>query len=437
MSSNSTIESVHGREVLDSRGRPTVEVDVRLRDGSFGRAMVPSGASTGKHEAVELRDGDASRYNGFGVSLAVSHVNDVLGPALIASEADSSNQRDIDNILLDLDGTSNKSNLGANAILGVSLANSRAAANSRNLPLYRHINDLSSTAAQPRLPMITVNMISGGAHGGNNLDMQDFLITPVGAPDYRTSLEWSFRVREAIAKVLTEKGHHSHVVADEGGLAPFLKSHTEALDVIIEGIAHAGLVPGRDKDIAITMDVAATEFYVDGEYVLKTEGIRLSSSDLTNLLDDWIKTYPIVSIEDGLDEDDWDGWHALTSQCGKNVQLIGDDLFTTNTERLRRGIESGTANSVLVKLNQIGTLTETIDLIDAAVAANYIPVVSARSGETEDAFIADLAVGTAAPQFKVGSTTRSERTAKWNQLLRIEEELGPDANFIGRAAFTR
>ncbi|MEE8046009.1 MAG: phosphopyruvate hydratase [Dehalococcoidia bacterium] len=437
MSTNASIKSVHGREVLDSRGRPTVEVDIRLSDGSFGRAMVPSGASTGKHEAVELRDGDADRYNGFGVSLAVRHVNDILGPALIASEADSTDQRDIDNILLELDGTDNKANIGANAILGVSLANARAAAEHRSLPLYRHINYLSSSAASPRLPMITVNMISGGAHGGNNLDMQDFLITPVGAPDYKTSLEWSFRVREAVGVVLTEKGHHSHVVADEGGLAPFLKSHTEALDVLIAGIKLAGLTPGRDQDVAIAMDVAATEFYVDGEYVLNTEGQRLSSCGMTNLLKEWIQTYPIVSIEDALDEDDWDGWNELTSECGQGVQLIGDDLFTTNADRLRRGIKSGTANSVLVKLNQIGTLTETIDLIDMAVAANYIPVVSARSGETEDTFIADLAVGTAAPQFKVGSTTRSERTAKWNQLLRIEEELDSPSEFIGRKAFTR
>ena len=308
MSSRATIKSIRGREVPDSRGHPTVELDVHLSDGSFGRAMVPSGASTGKHEAVELRDGDASRYNGFGVSLAVSHVNDIIGPALITSEADSTDQRKIDNIMLDLDGTSNKSNIGANAILGVSLANSRAAANHRGRPIYRHINELSSSAAQPQLPMITVNMISGGAHGGNNLDMQDFLIAPVGAPDYKTSLEWSFRVREAIAVVLSQNGHHSHVVADEGGLAPFLNPHTEALDVVIEGIEYAGLVPGRDKDVAIAMDVAATEFYVDGEYVLKTEDIRLSSTDLTNLLDDWIQNYPIVSIEDGLDEDDWDGW---------------------------------------------------------------------------------------------------------------------------------
>jgi enolase len=432
MSTSATIKSVYGREVLDSRGRPTVEVDIRLSDGSFGRAMVPSGASTGKHEAVELRDGDANRYNGFGVSLAVRHVNEILGPALIASEADSTDQRDIDHILLDLDGTDNKSNIGANAILGFSMANARAAAEHRSLPLYRHINDLSSSAASPRLPMI-----SGGAQGGNNLDMQDFLITPIGAPDYKTSLDWSFRVREAVGVVLAENGHHSHVVADEGGLAPFLKTHTEALDVLIEGIKLAGLTPGRDRDVAIAMDVAATEFYIDGEYVLNTESKRLSSSGMTKLLKEWIQAYPIVSIEDGLDEDDWDGWNELTSECGQNVQLIGDDLFTTNARRLRRGIESGTDNSVLVKLNQIGTLTETIDLIDTTVAANYIPVVSARSGETEDTFIADLAVGTAAPQFKVGSTTRSERTAKWNQLLRIEEELNSASEFIGRKAFTR
>lgn len=435
MNRNGRFERIHAREVLDSRGRPTVEVDVTLNDGSFGRAIVPSGASTGKYEAVELRDHDELWYGGLGVNLAVNHVNKVLGPELKNSEISASDQRAVDARLIELDGTSDKSNLGANAILGTSLATARAAAQQRSIPLFRHISELSSREVSPKLPMITVNIISGGAHGGDNLDMQDFLISPVGAPDYRTSLAWSVWVRESVSKVLRDKGFHTHVVADEGGLAPFLDTHTDALETIMQGIRGAGFEPGIDRDVAIAMDVAATEFHVDGVYELRSENRSLSSSQMISLLADWTSRYPILSIEDGLSEDDWEGWKVLTRVIGDRVQLVGDDLFTTNSERLRCGISGGIANSVLVKLNQIGTLTETIDLIDLAMESGYIPVVSARSGETEDPFIADLVVGTATPQFKVGSTTRSERTAKWNQLLRIEEELGPDAPFVGREAF--
>ncbi|MEX0761415.1 MAG: phosphopyruvate hydratase [Dehalococcoidia bacterium] len=439
MTTSTRFERVVAREVLDSRGRPTVEVDVRLVGGATGRAMVPSGASTGKHEALELRDHDSGRYNGLGVTVAVGNVNTVIGPALAESELRATDQAAVDRMLIDIDSTVSKSNLGANALLGVSMATARAGAAAEGVPLYRYLGGLTGGVGviEPRLPLITVNIISGGAHGGQNLDMQDFLIVPVGAPDYRTSLEWSTRVRQSVAALLEAQGHHTHLVADEGGLAPFLSSHKQALDVIVAGIERAGLRPGRDADVAIAIDVAATEFYNGNEYVLATESSRLDAAGLIEVLASWTEQYPVVSIEDGLAEDDWDGWKALTERIGDRTLLIGDDLFTTNPGRLQRGVETGAANGVLVKLNQIGTLTETLQVIEDARQAGYIPVVSARSGETEDAFIADLAVGVAAPQFKVGSTTRSERTAKWNQLLRIEEELGAGAAYAGRDAFGR
>jgi enolase len=412
-----TIVRVHAREVLDSRGNPTVEVDMILHGGGRGRAIVPSGASTGRHEAVELRDGDPVRHGGKGVLRAVANVRDVIAPRVQGLSA--ADQAGIDRTLCELDGTPNKSRLGANAILGVSLACAHAAAAARGLPLWRYLNT-SGAAAMP-LPM--VNLISGGLHAGGNLDFQDFLLLPVGARSYSEALEMTGNVYRALGAALARHGFEGVLVGDEGGFGPRLRGNEQAVELILEAIAQAGYAPGRDAGLAL--DVASTHFYRDGRYhVRATGGTALSADEMVALLERWAGAYPIFSIEDGTAEDDWDGWRALTAALGKRVQLIGDDLFVTNPERLRRGIEGGVANSVLVKVNQVGTLTETFEVLALARCAGYRPVISARSGETEDSTIADLAVATGAGQIKIGSVARGERLAKYNQLLRIEEELG-------------
>jgi enolase len=413
----SIIERIHAREVLDSRGHPTVEVDVFCRPRVRGRAIVPSGASTGRHEARELRDGDPARFGGKGVRRAVQNVNEHIGPRLIGQDA--ADQGTIDCTLRDLDGTPDKSRLGANALLGVSLACAHAAAAARDVPLWRHL-DVKGAATLP-LPM--VNLISGGLHAGGNLDFQDFLLLPIGARSYSQALEMTVRVYRALAEVLTRHGFEGVLVGDEGGFGPRLQSNEQAVQMCVEAIERAGLAPGRDAGLAL--DVASTHFYREGHYHLKAGGGRaLSAEELAGELRRWVDTYPILSIEDGMAEDDWHGWTTLTAALGTRVQLIGDDLFVTNPERLKRGIAAGVGNSVLVKVNQIGTLTETLEVVRLAQAAGYRPVISARSGETEDSTIADLAVATAAGQIKIGSIARSERLAKYNQLLRIEEQMG-------------
>ena len=433
MPNSTTIVGVQGREVLDSRGNPTVEVDVTLRGGAFGRAIVPSGASTGRHEAVEIRDGDPTRYEGLGVLRAVAAVNDVIGPA-VCGDCDAANQPALDARLRELDGTVNKANLGANAILGVSLAAAHAAANAAEQPLYRY---LGGTEARV-LPMPMVNIISGGRHAAGGLDMQDFLAIPISAETYREALRMVVAVYRAVGRVLSQTGPYAYGVADEGGYGPPLPCHEDALGLLYDATRLAGYRCARDGDIAIGLDVAATEFAGDGgRYALYAEGRIFSSGELVDLLDQWSKTYPIISVEDGLAEDDWDGWDYLTRKLGGSTQLIGDDLFTTNPERLARGVDDGIANAVLVKPNQIGTLTETLDTVRLAQERGYLPVISARSGETEDTTIADLAVATGAGQIKIGSITRSERLAKYNRLLRIEEELGEGAGFAGRDVFAR
>ncbi len=433
MTDSTIIQSVRGREVLDSRGNPTVEVDVTLRGGAFGRAIVPSGASTGRHEAVEIRDGDPTRYEGLGVLRAVAGVNDVIGPA-VCGECDAADQPALDARLRDLDGTVNKANLGANAILGVSLAVAHAAANAAGQPLYRFLGGADACV----VPMPMVNIISGGRHAAGGLDMQDFLAIPIGAETYRGALRMVVAVYRAVGRVLSQTGPYAYGVADEGGYGPPLPCHEDALGLLYDATRLAGYRCARDGDIAIGLDVAATEFAADGEhYALHAEGRMFSSKELVDLLDHWGKTYPIISIEDGLAEDDWDGWEYLTEMLGGSTQLIGDDLFTTNPERLARGADDGIANAVLVKPNQIGTLTETLDTVRLAQERGYLPVISARSGETEDTTIADLAVATSAGQIKIGSITRSERLAKYNRLLRIEEELGDRARFAGRDVFAR
>lgn len=425
------ITAVKAREVLDSRGRPTVEVDVIIDDRVLGRAMVPSGASTGSAEALELRDQDPNRYGGYGVTRAVNNVHQHLAPVVIGR--DPLDQRGIDEAMIAADGTLNKSRIGANAILGVSLACARAAANMMNQPLYRYLERGRGTGQMP-VPMI--NMISGGKHSENNLDMQDFLIIPTGAERYSQALEWTASIYLSLRRVLQREGRFTPGVADEGGFGPILDTHEEALQLLVAAITEAGLKPG--VDVYIALDVASTEFYQgDSTYHLSAESKSLTSSQLADLLVDWCDRYPILSIEDGASEDDLDGWRVLTDSLGGRVQLIGDDFFTTNPTRLRQGIDRGLANSVLVKVNQIGTLTETLEVIDIAQQAGYLPVISARSGETEDPFMADLAVGTGAGQIKIGSITRSERTAKYNQLLRIEEELGDEARFPGADLFAR
>jgi enolase len=410
------IARIHAREVLDSRGNPTVEVDVRLAGGASGRAIVPSGASTGRHEAVEVRDHDPARYGGKGVRRAVANVRDVIAPRLLGLPA--TDQALVDRTLCELDGTPNKSRLGANALLGVSLACAHAAAAAAGVPLWRYLE--RDGAARMPLPM--VNLISGGLHAGGNLDFQDFLLLPVGARSFAEALEMTGHVYRALADALTWAGFEAVLVGDEGGFGPRLQNNEQAVQLIVEAIGRAGYIPGSEA--ALALDVASTHFYRDGRYHLKAGGKSLASEELIDLLQRWTSTYPILSIEDGMAEDDWEGWRKLTAALGRHVQLIGDDLFVTNSERLRRGIAEGVANSILVKVNQIGTLTETLEVLALARSAGYRPVISARSGETEDTTIADLAVATGAGQIKIGSLARGERLAKYNQLLRIEEELG-------------
>ena len=433
MPNSTVIVGVRAREVLDSRGNPTVEVDVTLRGGALGRAIVPSGASTGRHEAVELRDGDPTRYEGMGVLRAVAAVNDVIGPAA-CGDCDAADQPALDALLRELDGTANKASLGANAILGVSLAAAHAAAAAAGQPLYRYLGGPEARV----LPMPMVNIISGGRHAAGGLDMQDFLAIPIGAETYRDALQMVVAVYRAVGRLLSQMGPYAYGVADEGGYGPPLPCHEDALGLIYDATRLAGYRCARDGDIALGLDVAATEFAVDGRrYALYAEGRMFSSTEFVDLLEQWSKTYPIISIEDGLAEDDWDGWDHLTKQLSASAQLIGDDLFTTNPERLARGADDGIANAVLVKPNQIGTLTETLETVRLAQERGYLPVISARSGETEDTTIADLAVATGAGQIKIGSITRSERLAKYNRLLRIEEELGDGASFAGRDVFGR
>ena len=420
-----TILNIAGREILDSRGNPTVEVEVLLEDGSRGRAAVPSGASTGAFEAVELRDGDKGRYLGKGVLKAVSNVNEELAPEIIGMDA--LDQVAIDRAMIELDATPNKGSLGANAILGVSMAVAQAAAKSLQMPLYRYIGGINARV----LPVPMMNIINGGKHADNNVDMQEFMIFPWGAPSFAESLRMGTEVFHHLRGVLKAKGYNT-AVGDEGGFAPHLKSNEEALTVILEAIHKAGYKPG--EEIAICMDVASTEFYHDGKYVLAGEGGKtLSTEQLIDLWDSWTRQYPIVSIEDGIAEDDWDGWKALTTRLGNRVQVVGDDFFVTNTERLSRGIELGAANSILVKVNQIGSLTETIQAVNMAHLAGYTSVMSHRSGETEDVTIADLAVALNCGQIKTGAPSRTDRVAKYNQLLRIEEELGEAAIFRGKS----
>jgi len=418
------IMDIVGREILDSRGNPTVEVDVILEDGALGRAAVPSGASTGVHEAHERRDGDA-RYGGKGVQDAVAAVNEEILDRLQGIDAED--QRRIDTILIELDSTPNKGRLGANAILGVSLAVAKAAAESAGLPVYRYIGGLPARA----LPVPMMNIINGGAHADNPIDIQEFMIMPLAAPNMHEAVRWGAETFHALKKLLRDAGHGTNV-GDEGGFAPALKSADEALGFIMRAIQAAGYRPG--EDIALALDAAASEFYKDGRYELVGEGKTLDAAGLAAYYADLTARYPIVSIEDGMAEDDWDGWAALTANIGKSCQLVGDDLFVTNPQRLKQGIDRGIANAILIKVNQIGTLSETLDAIDMAQRAGYGVVVSHRSGETEDATIADLSVATNAGQIKTGSLSRADRTAKYNQLMRIEDELGDLATYAGRAA---
>ncbi len=417
-----TITRILAREVLDSRGNPTVEVDVHCEGGARGRAIVPSGASTGRHEAVELRDGDPTRFGGKGVLKAVANVRNEIAPRLTGTPA--TEQERIDRTLCELDGTPNKGRLGANAILGVSLACAHAAAAARGLPLWRHL----ATGSEPRLPLPMVNLISGGRHAGGNLEFQDFLLLPISARSYSEALVMTVNVYRALSAVLVRHGFEGVLVGDEGGFGPKLHNNEQAVQMCVKAIRAAGYEPGRDA--ALALDVASTHFHHAGCYRLHTTaGLALSTDDMVSTLRRWADDYPILSIEDGMAEDDWDGWGKLTKELGRRVQLIGDDLFVTNPERLRRGIETGTANAVLVKVNQIGTLTETLEVVRMARQAGYRAVISARSGETEDSTIADLAVTTGAGQIKIGSVVRSERLAKYNQLLRIEAEMGEGAPF--------
>jgi enolase len=420
------IEYVHAREIMDSRGNPTIEVDVGLDSGALGRAAVPSGASTGKHEALELRDGEHTRYLGKGVHRAVANVNDVIGPEII--DLDAIDQGYIDQLMIELDGTPNKARLGANAILGVSLAVARAAADAMNLPLYQHIGGVFART----LPVPMMNVINGGQHADNNVDIQEFMLVPVGAPNFSEALRMGAETFHAMKKYLRDKGL-STGVGDEGGFAPNLRSNEEAIEVLLEGITRANYTPG--KDVCIAIDAAATEFYANGNYVLKGEKRTLSAEEMVKFWQDWARKYPIVSIEDGLAEDDWEGWARLTETMGARVQLVGDDLFVTNEERLRRGVDGGVANAILIKLNQIGSLSETLQTIEIAKSAGYACVISHRSGETEDSTIAHLAVATNAGQIKTGSLCRSERIAKYNELLRIDEELGSVAMYPGATTF--
>jgi enolase len=423
----STIVKVSGAEILDSRGNPTVEAEVFLSDGNNGRAAVPSGASTGEHEAVELRDDDKARYLGKGTLKAVANINGPIDKALHGHDATL--QAKVDQIMIDLDGTPNKSNLGANAMLAVSMATARAAAGSQRAPLYRYLGGVNACT----LPVPMMNIINGGAHADSSVDMQEFMVVPFGADRFSESLRMGVEVFHTLKTVLKKRGY-STTVGDEGGFAPSLKSNDEALEVVLEAIVQAGYKPG--EQIGIAIDPASSEFYQDGMYVFKkSDQSRRTSEQMVEYWANWRRQYPIISIEDGMAEDDWDGWKLLTDTLGHNTQLVGDDLFVTNTARLNRGIEMGVANSILVKVNQIGTLTETLDAMQTAFKNGYTAVVSHRSGETEDPFIADLAVATNAGQIKTGSASRTDRIAKYNQLLRIEDRLGSAAKFPGRKAF--
>ncbi|MBP6320926.1 MAG: phosphopyruvate hydratase [Giesbergeria sp.] len=422
----SAIVDIVGREVLDSRGNPTVECDVLLESGIMGRAAVPSGASTGSREAIELRDGDKSRYLGKGVLKAVQHINTEISEAVLG--LDASEQAFLDKTLIDLDGTDNKGRLGANAILAVSMAVARAAAEESGLPLYRYLGGMGGV----QLPVPMMNVINGGAHANNTLDIQEFMIIPVGAPTFREALRWGAEVFHALKQIIHDKGM-STAVGDEGGFAPSVENHEAAIQLILQAIDAAGYTAG--EQIALGLDCAASEFYKDGQYHLTGEGLSLSAQAWTDMLAAWCDKYPIISIEDGMHEGDWDGWKILSDRLGNNVQLVGDDLFVTNTKILKEGIDKGIANSILIKINQIGTLSETFAAIEMAKRAGYTAVISHRSGETEDSTIADIAVGTNAGQIKTGSLSRSDRMAKYNQLLRIEEDLGEIAYYPGRSAF--
>ena len=423
----SAIVDIVGREILDSRGNPTVECDVLLESGVMGRAAVPSGASTGAREAIELRDGDKKRYLGKGVLKAVEHINTEISEAVLG--LDASEQAFLDKTLIDLDGTDNKSRLGANAMLAVSMAVARAAAEESGLPLYRYFGGMNGC----QLPVPMMNVINGGAHANNSLDLQEFMIVPVGAPSFREALRQGTEVFHALKKIIDGKGM-STAVGDEGGFAPSVENHDAAIPLIRPAIEEAGYTAGQD--IVLALDCAASEFYKDGQYVLAGEGgLQLDAAGWTDMLATWVDKYPIISIEDGMAEGDWDGWKLLTVKLGDKVQLVGDDLFVTNTKILKEGIDKHIANSILIKINQIGTLTETFQAIEMAKRAGYTAVISHRSGETEDSTIADIAVGTNAGQIKTGSLSRSDRMAKYNQLLRIEEDLGDMAEYPGRAAF--
>jgi enolase len=423
------ITKITGREILDSRGNPTVEADVHLADGSLGRAAVPSGASTGEHEAVELRDGDKSRYLGKGTRTAVKNINDHIAPSLLGADAELQSQ--IDRLMIGLDGTPNKSRLGANAILAVSMAVARASAASQQTPLYRYLGGVGACL----LPVPMMNILNGGAHADNSVDPQEFMIAPYGAERFSEALRWGAEVFHTLKGVLKKRGY-STSVGDEGGFAPNLKSNDEALEVVLEAITQAGYTPG--DQIGIALDPAASEFYdpKTKKYIFKkSDKSERTSQQMAGFWAEWVRQYPIVSIEDGMAEDDWEGWKLLTEILGRKIQLVGDDLFVTNSERLALGIERGVANSILVKVNQIGTLTETLEAMKMAADAGYTSMVSHRSGETEDSFIADLAVATGAGQIKTGSASRTDRIAKYNQLLRIEEDLGSGARYPGRKAF--
>ncbi|BCU83098.1 enolase [Polycladomyces abyssicola] len=420
------IVDVYAREVLDSRGNPTVEVEVVLESGDVGRAIVPSGASTGAYEAVELRDGDKERFLGKGVLKAVQHVNEIIAPEL--EGWDATDQVGIDKHLIELDGTPNKGKLGANAILGVSMAVARAAAEALGVPLYNYLGGFNAKT----LPVPMMNILNGGKHADNNVDIQEFMIMPVGAPSFREGLRMGAEIFHNLKAVLKEKGLATSV-GDEGGFAPNLSSNEEALQTIVAAIERAGYKPG--EDVLLALDVAATELYKDGKYHLEGEGVTRSSEEMIAFYEELVSKYPVVSIEDGLSEDDWDGWKQLTERLGGKVQLVGDDLFVTNTQRLAQGIEKGVGNSILIKVNQIGTLTETFDAIEMAKRAGYTAVISHRSGESEDTTIADIAVATGAGQIKTGAPSRTDRVAKYNQLLRIEDELAETAQYPGKTAF--
>ena len=423
----SAIVDIVGREILDSRGNPTVECDVLLESGTMGRAAVPSGASTGSREAIELRDGDKTRYLGKGVLKAVEHINTEISEAVLG--LDASEQAFLDRTLIDLDGTDNKARLGANATLAVSMAVARAAAEESGLPLYRYFGGMGSMT----LPVPMMNVVNGGAHANNNLDLQELMIIPVGAPNFREAVRWGAETFHALKQIIHDRGM-STAVGDEGGFAPNVANHEAAIQMILQAIEKAGFRPG--EQIALGLDCAASEFYKDGRYVLEGEGgIKLDAAAWTDLLAGWCDKYPIISVEDGMHEGDWDGWKHLTERLGSRIQLVGDDLFVTNTKILKEGIDRRIANSILIKINQIGTLTETFAAIEMAKRAGYTAVISHRSGETEDSTIADIAVGTNAGQIKTGSLSRSDRMAKYNQLLRIEEDLGDVASYPGRAAF--